>query len=88
MSLNSFQQPSRRNSRTIKHAEQFKNKHLFIEEQFKNKHLLIENPIIECHKNDNNIIKKNNNNKFNGLILSNSMCKYVRPKQVSTYDLQ
>ncbi|CAF5053565.1 unnamed protein product, partial [Rotaria sp. Silwood1] len=61
MPLNSFQQPSRRNCRTIKHAE-----------QFKNKHPPIADPIIKCYRNDNNMIK--NKNKFNGLILSDSMC--------------
>ncbi|CAF3695900.1 unnamed protein product [Rotaria sp. Silwood1] len=75
MSLNSFQQPSRRNCRTIKHAE-----------QFKDKHPPIADPIIECYRNDNNMIK--NKNKFNGLILSDSMCKYVRSKEVSLNHVQ
>ncbi|CAF3363065.1 unnamed protein product [Rotaria sp. Silwood2] len=75
MSLNAFQQPSRRNCRTIKHAE-----------QFKDKHPPIADPIIECYRNNNNMIK--NKNKFNGLILSDSMCKYVRSKEVSVNHVQ
>ncbi|CAF4885494.1 unnamed protein product, partial [Rotaria sp. Silwood2] len=71
MSLNSFQQPSRRSCRTIKHAE-----------QFKDKHPPIADPIIECYRNDNIMIK--NKNKFNGLILSDSMCKHVRTEKLSS----
>ncbi|CAF1505867.1 unnamed protein product, partial [Rotaria sp. Silwood1] len=66
MSLDCFQQPSRRNCRTIQHAE-----------QYKNRSAILPCHIIEVNQNEgNNLLisnKNENKNKFNGLILSDSM---------------
>ncbi|CAF2961396.1 unnamed protein product [Rotaria sp. Silwood2] len=75
MSLDCFQKPSRRNYRTIQHAE-----------QYKNRSTMFPYHIIDDNKNVNHLsISKN---KFNGLILSDSMCKYVRSNQVSSDNMQ
>ncbi|CAF3887101.1 unnamed protein product, partial [Rotaria sp. Silwood1] len=81
MSLDCFQQPSRRNCRTIQHAE-----------QYKNRSAILPCHIIEVNQNEgNNLLisnKNENKNKFNGLILSDSMCKYVRSDKVSSNNMQ
>ena len=88
MSVDLFQQPPRKSRRKLQHAEQYKQQTLSHQHK-----------IMKYHENNNN---NNNNNmninqyrtstltlkKLNGLILSDSMCKYVRPEKVSSDDMQ
>ncbi|CAF0946678.1 unnamed protein product [Rotaria sordida] len=66
MSIYCFQQPPRKNRRSIQHAEQYKDRAPLIQPNYAN-------------KNDN---FTPTSNELQGIILSDSMCKYVRSEQV------
>ncbi|CAF0791998.1 unnamed protein product [Rotaria sordida] len=66
MSIYCFQQPPRKNRRSIQHAEHYKDRAPLIQPNYAN-------------KNDN---FTPTSNELQGIILSDSMCKYVRSEQV------
>lgn len=70
-----FQKPSRRNYRTIEQAERYRNQVQIYQHATTN-------------INENNKITSMSTVQYKGLILSDSMCKYVRSKQVSTNKIQ
>ncbi|CAF4700341.1 unnamed protein product, partial [Rotaria sp. Silwood2] len=72
MSLNHFQQPPRKNRRSFQHAEQYK----YLAQS-------IPNYAIKRYEHVN-YSKPTTLTKLNGLVLSDSMCKYIRPEQIST----
>ncbi|CAF2155764.1 unnamed protein product [Rotaria magnacalcarata] len=76
MSFDDFQQPPRKNRRSFQHAEQYKN-------QVQS----IPNNMIKSYEHAN-YTKPTTLNKFSGLILSDSICKYVRQEQVSTTNIK
>ncbi|CAF4324798.1 unnamed protein product [Rotaria sp. Silwood2] len=76
MSLDHFQQPPRKSRRSFQHAE-----------QYKYQTQSIPNYEIKCYEHVN-YSKPTTLNKFNGLVLSDSMCKYVRPEQISIDDIK
>ena len=80
MNNDNYQQPPRKNRRSLKQAEEYKYRTSLMNYQLQ-----------DHQKNENDYINKRNllsSIKFNGLILSDSMCKYVRPDQVSSNDIQ
>jgi len=85
MSLDQFQEPPRKNRRTIQHAEQYKQQALLHHQNDINKH--------DENNNNNNYNmnvnqQRTSSKKFKGLILSDSMCRFVRPEKVSSNDIQ
>ncbi|CAF4924676.1 unnamed protein product, partial [Rotaria sp. Silwood1] len=72
MSIECFQQPPRKNRRSYHHAQQYKDQAPLIEINYPN-------------DNDNNLTTSK---VYQGIILSDSMCKYVRPEQVSTNNIK
>lgn len=89
MSFDVFQEPRRKNRRKIQHVEQYK-QHALLHQYHTNKH--------DENTNNNNNYKMTVNQqripatrlleKFNDLILSDSMCRYVRPEKVSPNNIQ
>ncbi|CAF1341632.1 unnamed protein product [Rotaria sordida] len=83
MSVDFFQQPPRKNRRKLQHAE-----------QYKQQTVLHQHEIMKHHENNNNMNTNQHSTststlkKLNGLILSDSMCKYVRPETVSSDNIQ
>ncbi|CAF3898827.1 unnamed protein product, partial [Rotaria sp. Silwood1] len=72
MSIHCFQQPPRKNRRSIQHAEQYKDRAPSIQPNYPNK----------------NYNFTPTSNELQGIILSDSMCKYVRSEQVSTNNIK
>ncbi|CAF3137656.1 unnamed protein product [Rotaria sp. Silwood2] len=72
MSINCFQEPPIKNRRTLQHAEKYRNQ---------------ASPMIECYANDN-FRTSSTLNQLNGIILSDSMCKYVCPDKVSSHGIK
>ncbi|CAF3335412.1 unnamed protein product [Rotaria sp. Silwood2] len=72
MSVDCFQQPPRRNRRSFQHAEQYRN----------------QAPIIINKYENNRYRSSSRSNKFTGIVLSDSMCKYVRADKVSSQGIQ
>ncbi|CAF3373542.1 unnamed protein product [Rotaria socialis] len=73
MTIDSFQLPSRRNCRTIQQAEQYKNRSSINQYSMR-----------KFDNNDKPFSTTTKAYKFNGLILSDSMCRYVREEQTCT----
>ncbi|CAF2866722.1 unnamed protein product [Rotaria sp. Silwood2] len=72
VSLDCFQQPSRKNRRKLQHAEQYKNQAQLFETNYEN-------------VNDKFLPTSN---EFNGLILWDSMLKFVSPDKVSPHGIK
>ncbi|CAF1670757.1 unnamed protein product [Rotaria magnacalcarata] len=90
MSFDVFQKPPRKNRRKIQHVEQYKQQAL-LHQHDTNRH--------DDENTNNNNYNMNVNQqrissstrsleKFNGLILSDSMCRYVRPDKVSSNNIE
>ncbi|CAF3750021.1 unnamed protein product [Rotaria socialis] len=77
MTIDSFQLPSRRNCRTIQQAEQYKNRSSINQYSMR-----------KFDNNDKPFSTTTKAYKFNGLILSDSMCRYVREEQVSSNEIK
>lgn len=85
MSFDLFQEPPRKNRRKIQHLEQYKQR------------ALLQHNSINGHQENNNNhtynmdikqYRRTSAKQFKGLILSDSMCKYVRPEKVSSNNIQ
>ena len=72
MSLDCFQQPPRKNRRNLQHAEQCRN----------------QAPIIISRYESETYRSLSRSNKFTGIVLSDSMCKYIRADNIGSKDIQ
>ena len=72
MSLDCFQQPPRKNRRSLQHAEQYQN----------------QAPIILDRYESVTYRSLSRSNKFTGIVLFDSMCKYIRSDNISSKDIQ